>query len=48
VLDRVTDAITAGMPAVPIAAAFRIEQSREAVTLQRWGHVHVTVVIKKV
>ena len=44
-LDRITDAITAGKLTVPIAATFPIEQIRDAVTLQRDGHVHGKVVI---
>jgi NADPH:quinone reductase-like Zn-dependent oxidoreductase len=44
-LDRITDAITAGKFTVPIAATFPIEQIRDAVTLQRDGHVHGKVVI---
>ncbi len=44
-LDRVTDAIIAGQLVVPIAATFPIEQIREAVRLQRGGHVHGKVVV---
>jgi NADPH:quinone reductase-like Zn-dependent oxidoreductase len=44
-LSRITDAISAGELVVPIAATFPIEQIREAVTLQRGGHVHGKVVI---
>ena len=42
---RITDAIVAGTLVVPIAATFSIEQIREAVTLQRSGHVHGKVVL---
>lgn len=44
-LDRITNAISSGKFIVPIAATFPIERTREAVTLQRWGHVHGKVVI---
>ncbi len=44
-LDRITDAITAGTLFVPIAATFPIEQIRDAVRLQRGGHVHGKVVV---
>jgi NADPH:quinone reductase-like Zn-dependent oxidoreductase len=44
-LDSITDAIKRGKLTVPIAATFPIEQTREAVTLQRGGHVHGKVVI---
>jgi NADPH:quinone reductase-like Zn-dependent oxidoreductase len=44
-LDRITDAIMAGQLTVPIAATFPIEQIRDAVTLQRGGHVHGKVVV---
>jgi NADPH:quinone reductase-like Zn-dependent oxidoreductase len=44
-LDRITDAIRSGKLTVPIAATFPIERTREAVTLQRGGHVHGKVVI---
>ena len=44
-LDSITDAIRSGKLTVPIAATFPIERTREAVTLQRGGHVHGKVVI---
>jgi NADPH:quinone reductase and related Zn-dependent oxidoreductases len=44
-LDRITNAISSGKFIVPIAATFPIERTREAVTLQRGGHVHGKVVI---
>lgn len=44
-LDRITNAISRGKFIVPIAATFPIERTREAVTLQRGGHVHGKVVI---
>ncbi|GLV60892.1 NADPH:quinone reductase [Dictyobacter sp. S3.2.2.5] len=44
-LDSITDAISSGKLVVPIAATFPIERTREAVTLQRGGHVHGKVVI---
>ena len=43
--DRITDAILAGQIVVPIAAAFPIEQIRDAVRLQAGRHVHGKVVI---
>ncbi len=45
-LDRITDAITAGQLVVPIVATFAVEQIREAVTLQKTGHVHGKVVVR--
>ncbi|GCE07483.1 NADP-dependent oxidoreductase [Dictyobacter aurantiacus] len=44
-LDRITAAIRSGELVVPIAATFPIERTREAVILQRGGHVHGKVVI---
>ncbi len=44
-LDRITNAISSGKLTVPIAATFPIERTREAVILQRGGHVHGKVVI---
>ena len=44
-LESITDAICRGKLTVPIAATFPIERTREAVTLQRGGHVHGKVVI---
>jgi NADPH:quinone reductase-like Zn-dependent oxidoreductase len=44
-MERITDAILAGQITVPIAAAFPIEQIRDAVTLQAGGHVHGKVVV---
>lgn len=44
-LDRVTGAILAGKVTVPIAAAFPIEQIRDAVALQAGRHVHGKVVV---
>jgi NADPH:quinone reductase-like Zn-dependent oxidoreductase len=44
-LDSITDVISSGKLTVPIAATFPIERTREAVTLQRGGHVHGKVVI---
>lgn len=44
-LKRITDAIVAGKITVPIAATFRIDQIRDAVTLQAGRHVHGKVVI---
>ncbi|WP_261561644.1 NADP-dependent oxidoreductase [Frankia tisae] len=43
--QRITDAILAGKITVPIAAAFPIEQTRDAVTLQAGRHVHGKIVI---
>jgi NADPH:quinone reductase-like Zn-dependent oxidoreductase len=42
---RITDAILAGQITVPIAAAFPIEQIRDAVTLQSGRRVHGKVVV---
>jgi hypothetical protein len=39
-LERITDAILAGKVTVPIAAAFPMEQIRDAVTLQAERNVH--------
>ncbi|MGH8116645.1 MAG: NADP-dependent oxidoreductase [Rhodanobacteraceae bacterium] len=44
-LARITDAITAGKLSVPIAATFPVERIRDAVALQRGGHVHGKIVI---
>lgn len=44
-LKQITDAITAGEITVPIAAAFPIEQIREAVQLQAGRHVHGKIVV---
>ncbi|HTK09194.1 MAG TPA: NADP-dependent oxidoreductase [Ktedonobacteraceae bacterium] len=44
-LDRITNAISRGKFIVPIAATFPIERTREAVMLQRGGHVRGKVVI---
>jgi NADPH:quinone reductase-like Zn-dependent oxidoreductase len=44
-VERITDAILAGMLTVPIAATFPIEQIRDAVTLQAGRHVHGKIVI---
>ncbi len=44
-LDRIANAISSGTFIVPIAATFPIERTREAVTLQRGGHIHGKVVI---
>lgn len=44
-LDRLAGAIAAGKLTVPIAATFPVEQIRDAVTLQRSGHVHGKIVI---
>ena len=44
-LPRITDAILAGAITVPIAAAFPVEQIRDAVTLQAGRHVHGKVVV---
>ncbi len=44
-LERVTDAIVAGTFTVPIAARYPIEQVRDAITLQKDGHVHGKVVV---
>jgi len=45
-LARITSAIAAGSLIVPIAATFPLEQIREAVVLQRGGHVHGKIVVK--
>jgi hypothetical protein len=45
-LERVTDAILAGKLTVPIAAAFPIEQIRDAVALQARRHVHGKIVAR--
>lgn len=45
VLQRITDAILAGLLTVPIAARFPIEQIRDAVVLQAGRHVHGKVVV---
>jgi NADPH:quinone reductase-like Zn-dependent oxidoreductase len=44
-LKRITDAIVVGEITVPIAAAFPIEQIREAVQLQAGRHVHGKIVV---
>jgi NADPH:quinone reductase-like Zn-dependent oxidoreductase len=44
-LEQITDAILVGKITVPIAAAFPIEQIREAVTLQTGRRVHGKIVI---
>lgn len=44
-MAQITDAILAGSIAVPIAARFKIDQIREAVTLQRGRHTHGKIVI---
>jgi hypothetical protein len=44
-LERITAAIIAGEFVVPVAATFPIERIREAVELQRAGHVHGKVVV---
>lgn len=44
-LDRITDAIAAGVLEVPIAASFPIEQIREAVAVQQGRHVHGKLVV---
>lgn len=44
-LKRITDAIIADEITVPIAAAFPIEQIREAVRLQAGRHVHGKIVV---
>lgn len=43
--ELITGAIAAGEITVPIAAAFPIEEIRDAVTLQSGGHVHGKIVI---
>ncbi|HZR39207.1 MAG TPA: NADP-dependent oxidoreductase [Ktedonobacteraceae bacterium] len=45
ILDRIANAISSDKLVVPIAATFPIERTREAVMLQRGGHVHGKVVI---
>ncbi|MGW4400994.1 NADP-dependent oxidoreductase [Amycolatopsis nivea] len=44
-LERITDAIRTGELIVPIAAAFPVEQIREAVTIQAGRHVHGKIVV---
>ncbi len=44
-LERIADLIAAGKLTVPIAATFPVEQIRDAVELQRSGHVHGKVVV---
>ena len=44
-LNRIADAIAAGKITVPIAAAYPIEQIRDAVTLQASRRVHGKVVV---
>ncbi|WP_405564962.1 NADP-dependent oxidoreductase [Streptomyces sp. NBC_01180] len=44
-LEQISDAIVAGAITVPIAAAFPVEQIRDAVTLQAGRHVHGKIVI---
>lgn len=44
-LDRITDAIASGDITVPIAAAFPIEEIRDAVMLQSGRHVHGKVIV---
>ncbi|MEU6482310.1 NADP-dependent oxidoreductase [Streptomyces sp. NPDC047017] len=44
-MGRICDAILAGALTVPIAAAFPVEQIRDAVTLQAGRHVHGKIVI---
>ncbi|WP_229700018.1 zinc-binding dehydrogenase [Streptomyces kronopolitis] len=44
-LERIADAIHSGEITVPIAAAYPLEQLREAVTRQAERHVHGKIVI---
>ena len=44
-LPRIAEMVAAGKLTVPIAATFPLEQVREAVALQRSGHVHGKVVV---
>jgi hypothetical protein len=44
-LDRIASALVEGRPVLPIEATFPSEQIREAVELQRAGHVRGNVVI---
>ncbi|MFF1925037.1 NADP-dependent oxidoreductase [Streptomyces sp. NPDC058221] len=44
-MERITDAVLAGRITVPVAAAFPVEQIREAVALQAGRHVHGKIVI---
>lgn len=44
-LERIAQAIAAGTLTVPIAATYPIEQIRDAVILQKNGHVHGKVVV---
>ncbi|MEU6481014.1 NADP-dependent oxidoreductase [Streptomyces sp. NPDC047017] len=44
-LERIADAVHSGEITVPIAAAFPVEQIREAVTTQAQRHVHGKIVI---
>ncbi|WP_370938318.1 NADP-dependent oxidoreductase [Amycolatopsis sp. cg13] len=44
-LERITDAIGSGELTVPIAAAFPVEQIREAVAMQAGRHVHGKIVV---
>jgi NADPH:quinone reductase-like Zn-dependent oxidoreductase len=44
-LEKITDAILAGKITVPIAAAFPVEQIRDAVTLQAGRRVHGKIVV---
>jgi NADPH:quinone reductase-like Zn-dependent oxidoreductase len=44
-LDRIAAAIVAGELVVPIAATFPLAQIREAVEVQRGGHVHGKIVV---
>jgi len=44
-LERIAAAIVAGTVRVPIAATFSLDEIREAVALQRDGHVHGKVVV---
>jgi NADPH:quinone reductase-like Zn-dependent oxidoreductase len=44
-LEKITDAILAGKITVPVAAAFPVEQIRDAVTLQAGRRVHGKIVV---
>jgi NADPH:quinone reductase-like Zn-dependent oxidoreductase len=44
-VEQITDAILAGKITVPIAAAFPVEQIRDAVTLQAGRRVHGKIVV---
>ncbi|CAA9217560.1 MAG: hypothetical protein AVDCRST_MAG83-355 [uncultured Arthrobacter sp.] len=45
-IERIAQAVASGTITIPIAATFTLEHIRDAVTVQREGHVHGKVVVK--